>query len=338
MPHSDPERRRRQDRERHRRRVQRRISAGRCTRCGMEAPEDGGRTCERCRRKRRKTDRERARQHRDAGIKRVRDPGSRAAEYARARQRAAQRKAAGLCLKCDAPAEPGLTLCVVCGERRRAAERARYARARDAGLSYGGADIETMRRRARIRAKQRRQARLDAQLCVRCGRRPPVDGGASCLKCLRLRRAAEKATYGARRASGQCVRCAAVTFKGEPMCGPCTVIDARRQPVRNAAARRRYADRRSRQLCTHCGRGPTFGASRCAPCAKRAWERSGHVRGLPVYSAEFTVVHSATDETLGVFDHWEDAVLCLSFAGLSFEEVHILTEHAPMRPVLTGFS
>ena len=61
------------------------------------------------------------------------------------------------------------------------------------------------------------------------------------------------------------------------------------------------------------------------------------MRGLPVYGAEFTVVHAGASEPLGVFEHWEDVVLCLAFAGLSFEEVDIITEHAPMRPVLTGF-
>ena len=57
-----------------------------------------------------------------------------------------------------------------------------------------------------------------------------------------------------------------------------------------------------------------------------------------MYAAEFTVVHVGTAEPLGVFEDWEDVVLCLAFAGLEFEEVDVLTEHAPMRPVLTGFS
>jgi len=56
-----------------------------------------------------------------------------------------------------------------------------------------------------------------------------------------------------------------------------------------------------------------------------------------VYAAEFTVVHAGTAEPLGVFEDWEDVVLCLAFAGLSFDEVDVLTEHAPMQPVLTGF-
>lgn len=122
------------------------------------------------------------------------------------------------------------------------------------------------------------------------------------------------------------------------MCGPCAVIEARRQPARNSAARRRYAKRRAGWICTHCGSRPSFGASRCDPCASKANTRSEHVRGLPVYAAEFTVVHAGTAEPLGVFEDWEDVVLCLAFAGLSFKEVDVLTEHAPMRPVLTEFS
>ncbi|MCY4478605.1 MAG: hypothetical protein OXB97_01795 [Rhodospirillales bacterium] len=116
------------------------------------------------------------------------------------------------------------------------------------------------------------------------------------------------------------------------------MTDAKKQPVRNAAARRRYAERTAKRICTHCGKAPSFGASRCQACARRAYERSEHVRGLPVYGSEFTVVHAATAETLAVFEQWEDVVLCLSFAGLSFDEVEVLQEHAPMRAVLTGFS
>lgn len=62
------------------------------------------------------------------------------------------------------------------------------------------------------------------------------------------------------------------------------------------------------------------------------------MRGLPVYPPGFTVIGLATGEPLGTWDAWEDVVLFLSFERLSFDEVEILTEHAPMRPVLTGLS
>ena len=339
MPCRDPIVRRRRDRDRHRRRVETLIAAGLCVRCGHRAPVEGGRTCETCRRKRRDADRARAERRRDAGIRRVRDPESRAAEYARSKRRAAERQTAGKCVKCGRfPHEPERRLCAVCGERARQRDRERYAQARARGLAYGGRRPDAKRATARRRSRTRRRRRLEAGLCVRCGRRPPVNNGSSCEPCLQVRRAADKAAYRSRRSLGHCVRCAAATFDGERLCGPCTVIRARRQPARNAAARQRYADRVARQVCTQCGTAPSFGASRCDNCARKAYARSEHVRGLPVFAAEFTVVHAGTAELLGVFEDWEDVVLCLAFAGLEFDEVDVLTEHAPMRPVLTGFS
>ena len=62
------------------------------------------------------------------------------------------------------------------------------------------------------------------------------------------------------------------------------------------------------------------------------------MRGLPVYSPSFTVIELATDEPLGVWERWEDVVLCLSFARLSFDEVEIVHEHAPMQPQITGLT
>ena len=339
MPRTDLQSRRRRERERRRQRVDQRVARGLCVRCGRVAPVEGGRTCDGCRAKRRMADRARAEKRRSAGIRRVRNPEARKAEYRRARQRAQDRLARGLCAKCGLHEhEPDRRLWTACGEQARRAERKRYREARAAGLKYGHQSRVAKRRQARVRSRKRRQARREAQVCVRCGRHAPVDGGASCEQCLITRRAADKAIYSSRRSAGQCVRCGTATFQGEPLCGPCAVLDARRQPARNAATRRRYDDRRARHVCTHCGKAPSFGASRCEACARKAYTRSEHVRGLPAYDVEFTVVHAGTLETLGDFDSWEDVVLCLSFAGLSFEEVDILTEHAPMRPVLTGFS
>ena len=339
MPHADPERRRRHERRRSRRRSAERVARGLCPRCGDRPPGAGRAVCDPCAGKRRLADRARAARRRQAGIGRVRDPEARKVEYRRARQRAEDRLAQGRCAKCGLhDHEPDRRLCAACAERTRRRDRERYAQARARGLAYGRASPHGKRRQARIRSRKRRQARRDAHLCLRCGRRRPVDGGSSCGSCLETRRAADRATYRARRSLGQCVRCATPTFDGDPLCGPCAVIESRRQPARNAAARRRYDRRRKRSICTHCGKTPSFGASRCEPCSRRAYERSEHVRGLPVYGAEFTVVHAATAETLAVVEHWEDVVLCLSFAGLSFDEVDIITEHAPMRAVLTGFS
>ena len=138
MPGRDPEKRRRADSERRRRRDDERVALGLCVRCARVAPVEGGRTCEGCRARRRAADRLRAARRRDAGITRLRDPEARKAEYRRARQRAGDRLARGLCEKCGLNAhEPDRRLCKTCGKKRRAAERERYRRARQAGLKYG---------------------------------------------------------------------------------------------------------------------------------------------------------------------------------------------------------
>ena len=142
---------------------------------------------------------------------------------------------------------------------------------------------------------------------------------------------ADRQTYAARRGAGLCGRCATPTFEGAPLCGPCTVFEARYQPRKYAANRARYAERRARWICTHCGRRPSYGASRCEPCAKRAWEQSEHVRGLPVYPPSFTVVERATDADHGTFDTWEEVAIALAFAHLSLDDVHILIDQAPMQ-------
>ena len=103
------------------------------------------------------------------------------------------------------------------------------------------------------------------------------------------------------------------------------------------ASRARYLDRRKRWICTHCGKAPTFGASRCEDCSKRAYERSEHVRGIPDWDPACTVIDSATGDTLGTWDRWEDAVLALSFQGVSLEDVELLSERSPMH-AMAGWS
>ena len=58
----------------------------------------------------------------------------------------AERIARGMCPRCgkSMPA-PDRTLCRHCGEKRRKAERARCARAKAAGILYGGRDPERCR-------------------------------------------------------------------------------------------------------------------------------------------------------------------------------------------------
>ena len=131
-----------------------------------------------------------------------------------------------------------------------------------------------------------------------------------------------------------CTRCAAPTFEGAPLCGPCTVTEYRYRPAKYDASRARYLERRKRFICTHCGKAPTFGASRCEDCSKRAYERSEHVRGIPDWEPACTVIDGASGEPLGTWERWEDAVLALSFEGLSLEDVELVAERSPVHAMI----
>ena len=335
MPYRDPHKRRANDRERHRRRTERRRAQGRCTRCGRNSPQPGRSQCEGCLEKRRAANQRRAGQRKAAGIKRVRDPVARKAEYRRARRRADERVAKGNCARCGQhPHVPDRRLCATCGDRQRRRDRQRYDKAREAGLKYGGRDVGGRRNLARRRSRKRRHDRRNASFCIRCGRRAPVQNGSSCETCLNARRIADRETYADRRARGLCSRCAAPTFEGALLCGPCTVAEAKYRPAKYDASRARYLERRKRSICTHCGKAPTFGASRCEPCSKRAWERSEHVRGIPDWEPACTVIDGISGEPLGTWERWEDAVLALSFEGRSLDDVELLAERSPIHAMI----
>ena len=178
MAYRDPAQGRAADRARFRKRTAERKAAGLCPRCGERRPEDGLALCSACAEKRRASERARDARRRAAGVKRRRNPAS---ERARDRRRTAERIARGLCTECSTePAAPARRLCAGCGERRRDADRARYTEAKARGEKYGGKDPNVKRKAARTESAKRRQARLDAGTCTRCGRRPPVEGGTVC--------------------------------------------------------------------------------------------------------------------------------------------------------------
>ena len=77
-------------------------------------------------------------------------------------------------------------------------------------------------------------------------------------------------------------------------------------------------------------RRPAFGAARCETCAKRKYERSEHVRGMPLYPPGYSVVDAVTGEALESCDSWEDVALYLSFEGLDFDDVEVLVDRSPM--------
>ena len=196
----------------------------------------------------------------------------------------AERIARGMCPRCGkAKPTPDRTLCRHCGEKRRKAERARCARAKAAGILYGGRDPERCREFARDRSRRRDRARRDARTCTRCGTHPPIEGGTVCEPCHVARRDREREQYATRRTAGLCGRCGTPAPSDAARCDRCARSAAKRsrKKAKNSRSRQRYVQRRVRRLCIDCG-APSQGASRCPPCARRSWARSGEHRGLPV--------------------------------------------------------
>ena len=252
------------------------------------------------------------------------------------RQRTESRRARGVCPKCGrgSPA-PGRSQCESCLEKSRAAERARYAKARAGGAAYGGRSPESRRRMARERMRKRRRERLEAGLCTACGERKPAEGAAVCEPCREVRRASEKKLYEKRRASGLCGRCGTEVIDKASTCASCAARDVKRRPKKNAASRKRYRERRALGICVDCS-SETNGASRCEACARRSWHSSGVHKGMPVHPPRYTVVELKTGEEYGPLDSWEEVAMCLAFKKLSREEVEVVTD-APYLSKLTGF-
>ena len=320
------------DRARHHRRTAARLAAGMCPKCGKRPPAPGRSTCEPCAEKTNRASRARDARLRAAGVPR-RDPErARASSRARDRRQAEERRAAGLCSCCGkVPAAEGSATCAPCAEKRRASERARYAKAISEGKLYGGRKVETRRRIGRERSRKRDEARCAAGLCTSCGRRPPVERGSTCEPCRIARRRSERETYAAKRASGVCVKCAGSVNDGTSRCAPCSVLESERgdRKRRNARTRGLYRFRRARSECTACG-APSQGAARCAPCAEKSYHGSTYFRGMPDWDPSFTVVELASGETLGTFDSEAEAAAALVFAKLDFDQVEVVSDVNPV--------
>ena len=240
----------------------------------------------------------------------------------------AWRAALGICTRCGKhPAMSGRKSCEPCLEKRRKADRQKYAAGKALGLKYGGADPEVRKRAARARTRRRRTARLEAGLCVRCGARPPVEGRVSCQPCREKRHAAERRKYAARSAAGLCTRCGGPVHDGRSRCAVCAAIEqAARNPERkNKISRRRYRLRRELGLCTSCG-APSQGASRCTPCAERSYHGSAHFCGMPAHPPSFAVFLRDTDECLGTFDDEMEVAAFLAFENLDRDRVEIVAD------------
>ena len=263
---------------------------------------------------------------------------AKACERERAGRQAAERRAADICIRCGkAPAGPERTACEDCLEKRRAADRTRYAAGKAAGKLYGGADPAVKRRSGRAKSRRRQKARKEAGLCIRCGKRRPVDGGTTCAPCRDRRQAAERQQYAERRAARLCSRCGGPVHDGLSRCAPCAVIDeAGRCPERkNARSRRLYWKRRSAGLCTACG-APSLGACRCPECAKRSYEGSAHFRGMPLYPPSYAVFLRATEECLATFDDEMEVAAWLAFEKLTRDQVEVVADR-PWLAALTAW-
>ena len=275
MADRDSARRRQRKLASYHRRIAERVARGMCSKCGKHPPAPERSICASCGEKAGSAERARTARLR-AEDKPVRDPEARRrADRERGRRQHAERRAAGLCVKCGrAPALPERTQCGPCAERRLAADRARHARAREEGRPRR--DSEAARLADRERSRRRGAARRAAGLCIRCGHIPPEEGRSMCEPCRDDRRAAKRARRAERRAAGLCETCATPVTGGAAYCGSCAAArNERRQrdpEAHREADRRRYAERRARGDCTRCGT-PANGAAECQTCRDAARHR-----------------------------------------------------------------
>ena len=257
----------------------------------------------------------------------LKDPAKKQARDRRHRQRHAERVAQGTCTRCGRlPPEPGLKVCASCAEKRRAADRARRAKARQQGMPYGGRDPEATRRADRAGDRRRRRARQEAGLCTSCGHRRPKESRTVCEPCREARRARDRRRYDARRAAGSCVRCTQPTVGGLSRCGRCLALEKERVcPERESAAgKRRYAARRARGACVDCG-VRTGGTARCPRCAYRSNSRAPERHLAALWPPQITVVELETGEELGIFETESEAAACIAFAKLRPDQVEVLS-------------
>ena len=217
-------------------------------------------------------------------------------------------------------------MCTGCAEKRRAADRARRARARQQGMPYGGRDPERCRAADRAGDRRRRRAWKEAGLCTSCGRRQPEESRSVCEPCRETRRALDRRRYDARRTAGRCVRCNQPTVGGLSRCGRCLALEKERvSPERvSAAGKKRYARRRARGACVDCG-VRTGGTARCPRCAYRSNSRAPERHLAALWPPQISVVDLETGDELGVFETESEAAACIAFARLRPDQVEILS-------------
>ena len=133
------------------------------------------------------------------------------------------------------------------------------------------ADPAVRRQRDRDRIARRTAARIEAGLCVKCGRTEPMPERRLCAPCNEKRNAASRA------------RDARLRAKNKPRRDP-----ERARRYERERDRRLHAERKAARICTKCGRAPARpDRTTCEPCAERhrARDRARHARakaqGIP---------------------------------------------------------
>ena len=255
------------------RRVAERRERGLCIRCGKRPPAPERSICASCGEKAGAAARARAAHLRAEG-KPVRDPEARRrADRERGRRQHAERRAAGLCVKCGrTPALPERTQCGPCAEKRLAADRARHARARAEGKPRRVP--EAVREADRERCRRRRAERTAAGLCIRCGHIPPEAGRSTCEPSRDDLRAAKRARRAERRAASLCETCAALRDRAIRS----NLRSLARPPITAPIPRASAGSARSAlRLAIACGgRGLAGGRSTARPSATRCPLRAGN--------------------------------------------------------------
>ena len=242
----------------------------------------------------------------------------------------AERIARGMCPRCGkAKPAPDRTLCRHCGEKRRKAERARCAKAKAAGILYGGRDPE---RWPRVCARQEQAARSGHGGTLARAR------AVAHIHPLKAARCANRATWhgvtgsGNNMPRGESPACAAGAARRRSVMpriatgAPGSAAKRSRKKAKNTRSRQRYVQRASTKalyrLCrTVPGRVPVSSVRPPGPGRVRA-----SIAVCRILPPRVTVIEIATGVNHGTWERWEDVVMCLAFAKLSRDQVELIPD------------
>lgn len=170
------------------------------------------------------------------------------------------KKAAGICIQCSEPAEPGRTRCA----KHVAAQRVEMVRQRDAWKSQGlcqkcggeplpgKATCATCGKQSVDAAGSRYQRNKIKGVCRSCGR--DTGGQSLCDICKAVTKRGQKARYERLKAAGICVQCAdKPAATGCVSCTECKTKQSDWQRDHGAAIKREVMDAYGGPVCVGCG-------------------------------------------------------------------------------------